>query len=159
MSTDYRTPQDSWRNYRVAHGVLITDGQILLVGNTWYADQPPIWSLPGGRGEDGEPLPATLVREFREETGLDVTVGPLLYVAEAQAPSTRQHFFTCAFAVHRTGGTLAALDAVVHDVRFVPLADLAGYLTAPSLGAPLAHWLAHPQEPPHYWLFPDYMKE
>ncbi len=159
MATDYRTPQDTWRNYRVAHGVLIEEGQILLVGNAWYADQPPIWSLPGGRAEDGEALPATLVREFHEETGLDVTAGPLLYVAEAQSPTTRQHFLTCAFAVQRTGGTLAALDAVVHDVRFVPLSDLAGYLTVPSLGAPLVHWLAHPSDPPRYWLFPDYLKQ
>ena len=159
MSTDYRTPQATWRHYRVAHGVLIEDGRILLVGNAWNSDGPPIWSLPGGRAEDGEPLPATLVREFREETGLDVAAGPLLYVAEAQSPTTRQHFLTCAFAVQHSGGTLATLDAVVRDVRFVPLPDLAAYLTTPSLGTPLAHWLAHPQEPPRYWLFPDYMKE
>ncbi|MDQ2809619.1 MAG: NUDIX hydrolase [Chloroflexota bacterium] len=159
MSTDYRTPQQTWRNYRVAHGALIEDGHILLVGNAWNGTGPLIWSLPGGRAEDGEPLPATLVREFREETGLDVEIGPLLYVAEAQAPSLRQHFLTCAFAVRRTGGTLAALDAVVRDVRFVPLADLPTYLTTPSLGAPLAHWLAHPTDPARYWLFPDYLQK
>ncbi len=159
MSTDYRTPQEIWRHYRVAHGALIEDGQILLVGNAWYTDQPPIWSLPGGRGEEGEPLPATLIREFREETGLEVEVGPLLYVAESQSPSTRQHFLTCAFAVRRSGGSLATTDAVVREVRFVPLPDLAAYLTTPSLGAPIRHWLDHPNAPPRYWLFPDYLQQ
>ena len=36
------------------------------------------WSLPGGKVEEGETLAAALVREMREETGLDVEPGRLL---------------------------------------------------------------------------------
>src|SRR5215212_11145439 len=110
-----------WRHYRVGHGVLIEDGAVLLVANRWYPDQPPIWSLPGGRCEDGEPAVEAVVREFREETGLQVEAGPLLYVAEARSAVQGRHFLTCAFQVRQIGGRLAwGADPAVSEARFVP---------------------------------------
>jgi 8-oxo-dGTP pyrophosphatase MutT (NUDIX family) len=41
-----------------------------------------ILTLPGGRIRDREDAERALVREVREETGVDVAVGPLIYVAE-----------------------------------------------------------------------------
>jgi 8-oxo-dGTP diphosphatase len=53
--------------------VCINDGTLLLI----QRGQPPaqgMWSLPGGRVEPGESAVDAVVREVREETGLDVRV-------------------------------------------------------------------------------------
>jgi 8-oxo-dGTP diphosphatase len=38
------------------------------------------WEFPGGRVEEGEDLIEALTREIKEESGLDVEVGPLISV-------------------------------------------------------------------------------
>ena len=59
-------------SYRVG-GVLIKDNKILL---TKGGDD---YSLPGGHSQIGETSQETIVREFKEETGLDV--GPLSVIS------------------------------------------------------------------------------
>jgi len=56
--------------------VAVRDGSLLLVQR---ATEPSIgrWTLPGGRVEAGESIIAALVREVREETGLDAVCGAL----------------------------------------------------------------------------------
>jgi 8-oxo-dGTP pyrophosphatase MutT (NUDIX family) len=49
------------------------EGRVLLCRN-----HRGEWELPGGRPEPGEPFEDCLVREVREETGLDVVVNRLL---------------------------------------------------------------------------------
>jgi 8-oxo-dGTP pyrophosphatase MutT (NUDIX family) len=61
-----------------AAGVCVRDGHVLLQTE----EQIDFWVLPGGRGEIGEQTAATVQREMREETELEVTVGELLWVLE-----------------------------------------------------------------------------
>ncbi|WP_329562525.1 NUDIX hydrolase [Kitasatospora sp. NBC_01266] len=63
---------------RVAADLLLRDaaGHVLLVKPTYK----PGWDLPGGMAEANEPPDCTVVRELREELGLEVVPGGVLVV-------------------------------------------------------------------------------
>src|SRR3546814_12987205 len=69
----------------------ITDarGRILLARRTAGRDLAGLWEFPGGKREPGETPEHALVRELREELGIEVKIGaPLIAVAQ-QYPHTR----------------------------------------------------------------------
>jgi len=68
---------DSRFKYRVA-GIAIHDGKVLL----YRHPDNLYWSLPGGQVELMETAQIALVREFNEETGLDVQPGKLIWITE-----------------------------------------------------------------------------
>src|SRR5262249_10573573 len=59
----------------VAVGAIVTDGEHILLIRRGHNPGKGYWSIPGGRVETGETLPAAVRREIREECSLDVAVG------------------------------------------------------------------------------------
>ncbi|HEY1739244.1 MAG TPA: NUDIX domain-containing protein [Acidimicrobiia bacterium] len=73
---------DQGRVQRVgAYGVCVDhDGRMLLCRLTAVTSRPGWWTLPGGGVDFGEHPSDAVVREVREETGLDAVVEELLDV-------------------------------------------------------------------------------
>ncbi len=57
----------------VAAGILVRDGRVLLSRRPAGAHLAGLWEFPGGKVEPGESPEAALVRELREELGLEIS--------------------------------------------------------------------------------------
>jgi 8-oxo-dGTP pyrophosphatase MutT (NUDIX family) len=93
-----------------------------------------LWSLPKGHVEPGETTEQAAAREVAEETGISGSViAPLgtidfWFVADgARIHKTVHHFVLIA-----TGGELSDADVEVHEVAWVPLADIPDRLFYPD---------------------------
>jgi ADP-ribose pyrophosphatase YjhB (NUDIX family) len=95
-------------------GVLFNDeGRVLLAEHVFRTDFP--WGLPGGWIERGEVPERALLREFEEELGLQIEVGPLLQcgVIGLVEKSTHPRHLGLAFCCRLKGGTVRATHEVV----------------------------------------------
>src|SRR5512139_3611425 len=59
-------------------GAIVKGSQVLLIQHREHASGRSYWLLPGGGQEDGESAEEGVVRDMREETGLEVKVERLL---------------------------------------------------------------------------------
>lgn len=110
------------------HIVLVRRGQAPLSGT---------WSLPGGVLELGEALTEAVVREVREETGLEVEPGPFIdlfeHIARDDDGRVRYHYVVADYVCHARGGRLSAGSDALEVAAADPL-DLGGFnLTATAL--------------------------
>jgi 8-oxo-dGTP diphosphatase len=133
------TPRPSTRRYpeRPVVGVgavVVQDGRVVLIKRRFepLAGQ---WSLPGGTLELGETLEAGVAREIREETGLEIEVGPVVEVFDRilldPDQRVRYHFVLIDYLCRPIGGRLAAGSDVADAVLAAP-GELAGYRMTPK---------------------------
>jgi len=113
--------------------VIVKDGKALIVkrANNPYKGQ---WSIPGGRVELGETLAEAVQREMREETGLEVRVGPVIEVferVERELDRIRYHFVIVDYVCACVGGALCAGDDA-EDVAWVTSEELEAYRVSES---------------------------
>ena len=113
---------------RVA-GVLIEGDKILIVEQDVTATRH--WSLPGGALEFGETIEECIIREMKEETGLDVSVNSLLYVCDRIIDNG--HVVHVTLLLDKIGGDLgtgkgAEFDiGKIKNVKMVPVDELQNY--------------------------------
>jgi len=104
----------------VAAGVIQEAGRVLVSKRLAGTHLAGLWEFPGGKVEDGEAPEAALVRELREELGIEVRVDSVMDVVFHAYPekSVLLIFYRCT----RLAGEPRDLEVAGH--RWVPLADL-----------------------------------
>ncbi|HJT56002.1 MAG TPA: NUDIX domain-containing protein [Ktedonobacteraceae bacterium] len=110
------------------------------------------WALPGGTMEIGENIRQTVIREAREETGLEVQPQRIVgiysdpkHVIEYPDGEVRQEFSIC-FACRIVGGKLRTSDESF-AIRFFSPHDLERLNMHESTHIRIQHFLEHSQNP------------
>jgi len=109
--------------------VIISDGKIALIkrGNEPSKGK---WTIPGGLVEVGETLEQAVIRETKEETGLDVENPRLIDVVSNvdldENDIVKYHYVIIEYFVHVKNGTAQALSDAA-ELRWVPLNEVEDY--------------------------------
>jgi mutator protein MutT len=81
----------------VAAGLVFRNGKLLITKRYDDAHLGGLWEFPGGKLEPKETFEQCLVRELREELGIEVSVGELVESVTHEYPGKTVHlkFFIC----------------------------------------------------------------
>jgi ADP-ribose pyrophosphatase YjhB (NUDIX family) len=111
-----------------AYGVLIHEQRIALVRSSNPRHNPALWWLPGGGIKFGEAPEDTLIREFKEETGLEVASPFLLGVTSDvrnRDNGDQSHTVRILFTVQLAGGELRhEIHGTTDHAAWFDLADI-----------------------------------
>lgn len=83
---------------KAARAIIIENNKVLVMYRNKQGSQ--YYTLVGGKANETESVEHALVREIKEETGLDVTDHKLVYVEKHPEPYNEQYIFLCSVAPH-----------------------------------------------------------
>jgi 8-oxo-dGTP diphosphatase len=125
---------------RIATGIALHDGRVLLVASRYAKRPQPLWTLPGGRQEPGELASETVLRELREETGLQGEIAEFAYASESYDGSLHVANLTFALRVRGEPQPPRGHDHVV-DAQWIPVEELETRLAVAVVREPLLAYL------------------
>jgi 8-oxo-dGTP diphosphatase len=145
------------RMRKAARAIIVQDGSLLVMRRNKFGER--YLTLVGGGVETGETPEQAVVREVREETGLQVTDTRLVFVEDAGEPFGAQYIFLCG---HKPGSPTLSEDTGesianrkgknLYEPTWLPLAQLPeAPLRSQETKAALIKGFGHgfPDEPEH----------
>ncbi len=81
---------------KAARAIIFDGDKMLMMHRDKHGSQ--YYTLVGGRVQEGETTEQALVREVKEETGLDVTAARLVFTEEHDEPYNSQYIYLCEVA-------------------------------------------------------------
>ncbi len=86
----------------VSAGLVFREGKLLITQRHAEAHLGGLWEFPGGKRESDESFEQCLIRELREELGIEVEVGELIQSLTHAYPEKTVHlrFFRCRWLRH-----------------------------------------------------------
>jgi len=84
------------------------------------------WALPGGRMDPDENIEQTIVREVKEETGLDVSIVSKVgeYVEKGVKDDVEYEYYPTCFVVKPVGGEIKNQESEIQEIRRFSLNQL-----------------------------------
>ena len=110
------------------------DGRVLLAKRPQGKTLAGLWEFPGGKVEDGETPEAALIRELKEELGINVAQSCLAPLAFASHAYETFHLLMPLYVCRRWQGLAQPLEG--QELKWVRAGDLKKYPMPPA-DAPL----------------------
>ena len=103
--------------------IIVKNGKLFIARRLPGGDMGGTWEFPGGKAETGETAPAALLRELREEFGVECTAGPLL--AESSFDHDGKSYRLLAYQVFLPDGAETGFVLTEHsEWRWATIADI-----------------------------------
>jgi 8-oxo-dGTP diphosphatase len=138
-----RNTQHTLKSIEVSAGLVFRAGKLLITQRHADAHLGGLWEFPGGKREGDETFEECLIRELREELGIEVEVGEVLESLTHSYPekTVSLKFFRC----HWKQNEPRAIDCM--DLKWVTANELRNY-EFPAADARLLQML---QKSPELW--------
>ncbi len=108
----HEPPENFNPRLEVAACFFTVEEKVLFMKRQAHKSDGSLWGIPGGRCEKGETAHETVVREMKEETGIDLSDKPLKYFGKVYIRLPDVDFTYHMFA--------HALEAIPNDIAMDP---------------------------------------
>ena len=112
-----------YKNPRLTVDAIILKGESVVLVKRGIEPFKGMWALPGGHVDYNEKVEHAVIRETKEETGLDVKIEKLIGVYSDPKRDPRGHRVAICYLCAITGGIQKANDDAVEVMEF-KLSDL-----------------------------------
>jgi 8-oxo-dGTP diphosphatase len=115
----------------VAAAALVrSDGRLLIQQRPAGKPMAGLWEFPGGKVEDGEYPEGALIRELREELGLETRTGDMEAFAFVSHAYETFHLLMPVFLIRRWGGEIEAREG--QNLAWVSAQEVRRYPAPPA---------------------------
>ena len=141
---------------RVA-GILIENNKILLIEH--LKKNKKYWLVPGGGVDWGESTAEALIREYKEETNLDITVEKFLFLSETIATNKKKHVINLYFQIKIIKNSIYNMklgdERNLTDLKFITKEEIENIKLYPNIKTQLIQLLNEEKIAPYLGLLWD----
>ncbi len=114
----------------VAAAIIDADGRVLLTQRPQGKPLSGLWEFPGGKLDSGEKPKSALIRELKEELGIDVAESCLAPLTFASHSYEDVHLLMPLYVLRRWKGTVTSREG--QNMKWVRADDLRQYDMPPA---------------------------
>ena len=117
------------------------------------------WLVPGGGVDCGESTAEALIREYKEETNLDITVEKFLFLSETIAPDKKKHVINLYFQIKIIKNSIYNMklgdERNLTDLKFITKEEIENIKLYPNIKTQLIQLLNEEKIAPYLGLLWD----